>query len=82
LLTILRRRRGRIRDESLRRHLRRAGHERRERAHEPDEAADEDRLASVAGEVPLDLLDSLSGELDPRAVLDEEVAAEPAAEQE
>ena len=67
-------------NEAPERHARGAGDERRERADEPDEAADEDRRAAVAVEEALDLLQPGLGDLDPRAVADEELAAQPAAE--
>ena len=49
-------------------------------ADEADEAPDEDRLAAVAVEERLDLLQPLLGDLHRGAVLDQEVAAEPPAE--
>ena len=63
-------------------HLAAAGDERRQRADQADEAADQDRLAAVAGEVALDLLEALVSDPEALAVPDEEVAAEPRAEQE
>ena len=58
-----------VRDEAPVGEPRRAGDERRERPHQPDEAADQDRLAAVAVEVALDLLEPLLGDLEARAVL-------------
>ena len=66
--------------ELAQRHVRRAGDERRDRAHEPDEAADQDRHPAALVEERLDLLEPLLGDLHARAVLDHELAAEPAAE--
>ena len=54
----------------------RAGDERRQRPDQPDEAADQDRLAAVALEVGLDLLEPLLGDLEARPVPLEEAAAE------
>src|ERR671918_156218 len=70
------------RDEAPERHPGRAGDERRERAHEADEPADQDGLAAVAVEVALDRGKSLGSDLDPGAVALEEAAPEPAAEEE
>ena len=50
------------------RHLRRAGDERRERAHEPDEAADQDRQPAALLEEALDLVQAVLGDLQPLAV--------------
>ena len=61
-------------------HAGRAGQERRDRPHEPDEAPDQDRDAAVAVEEVLDVAQPLLGDLEPRAVALEEAAAEPAAE--
>ena len=69
-------------DEGAVAHPRAAGDERGEGAHEADEAADEDRLAAVAGEVVVDLLEALVADPEPRPVAQEEVAAEPAADEE
>ena len=66
--------------ELAQRHARRAGDERRDRAHEADEAADQDRHPAAPLEERLDLLQALLGDLHPRAVADHEVAPEPAAE--
>ena len=66
--------------ELAQRHVRRAGDERRDRAHEADEAADQDRHPAAALEEALDLLEALLGDLHAGAVADHEVAAEPAAE--
>src|SRR5439155_6629957 len=60
----------------------RAGHERRDRADEPDEAAEEHRLAAVARVEALDLLDALRCDLEAGAVAQHEVAPEAAPEQE
>ena len=61
-----------VRDEAPVGEPGRAGDERRERAHEPDEAADQDRLAAVPVEVALHLLEPLVRDLHARAVLLEE----------
>src|SRR5439155_22006729 len=63
-----------VRDEAPQRHLRRARDERRDRADEADEAPDQDRLATVAVEEALDLLEALMRDLDPRPVLLHEFA--------
>ena len=52
--------------ELAQRHMRRAGDERRDRAHEPDEAADQDRHPAAPLEERLDLLQPLLGDLHPR----------------
>ena len=61
-----------VRDEAPVREPGRPGDERRQRADEPDEAADQDRLAAVPVEVPLHLLEPLVRDLHARAVLLEE----------
>ena len=61
-------------------HPRRAGQERRQRAHEADEAPDQDRRAAVAVEEAVDLVQALLGDLQLRPVALEEAAPEPAAE--
>src|SRR3954468_13475742 len=66
--------------EAPERHLRRAGDERRDRPHEAEEAADEDRRAAALLEEALDLVEPLVGDLQPRAVLDQPLAAEVGAE--
>ena len=66
--------------ELAQRHPRGAGDERRDRADEADEAADQDRHPAAALEEALDVLEALLGDLHARAVADHEVAAEPAAE--
>ena len=48
-------------------HARAAGDERRQRPDQPDEAPDQDRLAAVAGEVALDLLEALGRDPQPSA---------------
>src|SRR3954466_4115760 len=58
-----------------------AGQERRDGAHDPDEAPDEDRLRPVAGEKALDELEASGGDADARPVRLEEPPAEPPAEQ-
>ena len=63
-------------------HPRAAGDERGQRPDEADEAADQDRLAAVSGEVVLDLLEPLRRDPQPRPVPHHPVAAEPLAEQE
>src|SRR4051794_22920226 len=63
-------------------HARRAGEERRDGAHDPDEAPDEDRLRPVAVEEALDELEAGGRDADPRAVRLQEPPSEPAAEQE
>ena len=62
------------------RHLRGARDERRERAHEADEAADQDRQAAALLEEALDLVQALLGDLQPLAVAQQPVAAELAPE--
>ena len=69
-------------DERAVAHPRAAGDERREGADEADEAADEDRLAAVAVEVVLDLLEALVADPEPGAVAEQELAAEAAADEE
>ena len=61
-----------VRDEAPVGQPRGAGDERRQRADEADEAADQDRLAAVPVEVALHLLEPLLRDLDARAVLVEE----------
>src|SRR4051794_41817054 len=63
-------------------HARGAGEERRDGAHDPDEAPDEDRLRSVAVEEALDELEAGGRDADARAVRLQEPPSEPAAEQE
>ena len=69
-------------DEGAVAHPGAAGDERGEGADQADEAADEDRLAAVAGEVVLDLFEALVADPEPGAVLDHELAAEAAADEE
>ena len=69
-----------VRDEAPVGQPRGAGDERRERPHQSDEAADQDRLAAVALEVGLDLLEPLLRDLEARPVALEEAAPEPAAD--
>ena len=61
---------------------RRPGDEGRQGPDEADEAADQDRLAAVPVEVSIHLVEPLVRDLDARAVLLEEVAPEPAADEE
>src|SRR3954470_7399772 len=63
-------------------HARGAGEERRDGAHDPDEAPDEDRLRSVAVEEALDELEAGGRDADARAVRLQEPPSEPAAEEE
>ena len=51
-----------VRDEGAVAHPRAAGDERGQRSHQTDEAPDQDRLAAVAREVVLDLLEALVGD--------------------
>ena len=67
----------RERHEPPRRHPRSAGDHRGQRAHEPDKAPEDDRLAPVLSEEPLDALDVLDGEPQARAVLADESRSEP-----
>ncbi len=71
-----------VRHEAAVSHARTAGDERRQRPHQADEAADQDRLAAMAAEVVLDLLEALVGDPHARAVLEDEAAAEPPADEE
>ncbi len=71
-----------VRDEAPVREPRRAGDERRERPDQADEAPDQDRLASVALEVGLHLLEPRLGDLEARAVFLEETASKPLADEE
>jgi hypothetical protein len=70
------------REEGPQSHPRRAGQERRDRAHDADEAPDEDRLGAVAVEEALDALQAIGGDAQPRAAGDQEAATEALAEQE
>ena len=63
-------------------HPRAARHERRQGPDQPDEAPDHDRLAPVAGEVVLDPGEALVRDPHLRAVAQEELPPQPAAEQE
>ena len=72
----------RPREEGAQAHARRAGEERGDRAHEADEAPDQDRLAAVAVEELLDALEPRRGDAEPRAVRDQEAPPEAAAEPE
>jgi tellurite resistance protein TerC len=71
----------RERHEPPRRHARRAGDHRGQRPHEPDKASDDDRLAPVLSEVPLDALDVLDGQPQARAMLADEPRSEPTSNQ-
>ena len=61
--------------------VRGAGEERRDRPCDADEAPEDDRLAAVAVEDPLDALDHGRRDVEARAVARQELAPEPAAEQ-
>src|SRR3954454_6929419 len=63
-------------------HPRGAGDERRERADEPEEAADHDRLAAMPIEVVLDLVEALLGDADLRPVPEHELPADLVADEE
>ena len=63
-------------DEGAVAHAGAAGDEGSEGAHETDEAADEDRLAAVAGEVVLDLFEAFVANPEAGPVLEHELAAE------
>ncbi len=67
----------RERHEPPRRHPRSAGDHRGQRAHEPDKAPEDDCLAPVLSEEPLDALDVLDGQPQARAVLADESRSEP-----
>src|SRR5581483_1513223 len=69
-------------DELAVAHARAAGHERRQRPHEADEAADQDRLAAVVLEVGLDAGEALARDPERWAVAEHEVAPQPPPEQE
>ena len=70
------------REEAAVAESRRPGNEGRQRPHEPDEPADQDRLPAVALEVGLDLAQALLVDLEPWAVPDDEAAPKPAADEE
>src|SRR3954454_13934731 len=70
------------REERPQAHGRRAGQEGRDRAHEADEAADQDGLATVAIEEALDALEPRPGDADAGAARDEEAPPEAAPERE
>src|SRR6185312_14940438 len=71
-----------VREELAEAHAGAAGDEGGEGADEADEAADEDRFAAVAREEVLHLFEALVGEAEAGAVLEEELAAEAATEEE
>ncbi len=71
----------RERHEPPRRHARGAGDHRGQRTHEPEKAPEDDRLAPVLSEVPLDALDVLDGQPQARAVLADESRSEPTSNQ-
>jgi hypothetical protein len=71
-----------VRDEAPVREARRAGDERCQRPDEADEAPDQDRLAPVAIEVRLHLLQARLGDLETRAMSLEEPPSEPLADEE
>src|SRR4051794_17538625 len=70
------------REEGPDAHARGAGEERRDGAHDPDEAPDEDRLRSVAVEEALDELEAGGRDTDAGALRLQETPAQPAAEPE
>jgi hypothetical protein len=71
-----------VRDEAAIGQARRPDDERRQSAHESDEAADQDRLAAVTLEVRLDLLEPLLVDLHLRPVPQDEAATEATTDEE
>src|SRR5262249_38196970 len=68
------------RNEPAEWHPARASEERRDCAHQANEPAEEDRLATVTSEEHLDLLYTRLGDVDPRPVSQQEIPAQPPAE--